>query len=112
MTMTKAPAKVAFLATEGTEQVEWEQPWAALKSAGASPVLLTPGGGDVQFFEHIDRGKSVPADEDVSKANPRSFDALVLPGGVIGSDFLRADDQGVTFVRGFAETGRPTAALC
>ena len=44
--MTNAPAKVAFLATEGTEQVEWEQPWGALKAAGANPVLLTPGGGD------------------------------------------------------------------
>jgi protease I len=112
MTMTNAPVKVAFLATEGTEQVEWEQPWAALKSAGASPVLLTPGGGDVQFFDHIDRGKSVPADEDLAHANPRAFDALVLPGGVIGSDFLRADDQVVTFVREFSETGRPIAAIC
>jgi protease I len=110
--MTNPPTRVAFLATEGTEQVEWEQPWEALAAAGATPVLLTPGGGDVQFFEHVDRGKSVPADEDVSKANPRSFDALVLPGGVIGSDFLRADDTAVRFVREFAETGRPIAAIC
>ena len=83
--MTNAPAKVAFLATEGTEQVEWEQPWEALKAAGATTVLLTPGGGDVQFFEHIDRGKSVPADEDLADANPRAFDALVLPGSLVAA---------------------------
>jgi len=104
--------RVAFLATEGTEQSEWEQPWQALEAAGVQPVLVSPGGKEVQFFEHLDRGKAVAADEDLASADPASFDGLVLPGGVIGADFLRADEDAVAFVRSFFESGRPLAVIC
>ena len=104
--------RVAFLATEGTEQSEWEQPWQALQAVGVQPVLVSPGGDEVQFFEHHDRGKAVRADQDVASADPAAFDGLVLPGGVIGADVLRADDDAVSFVRRFAEFGRPLAVIC
>ena len=40
---------VAFLvASEGIERVELTQPWEAVKTAGATPVLVSPESGDVR----------------------------------------------------------------
>jgi protease I len=42
----------------------------------------------------------------------QDYDALVLPGGVANPDFLRADPDAVRFVRDFANSGKPVAAIC
>ena len=36
----------------------------------------------------------------------------MLPGGVANPDALRMDDDAVTFVREFVESGKPVAAIC
>ncbi len=104
--------RVAFIATDGTEQAELTQPWQAVKDAGATPVLLSSETGEIQLFEHIDKGETRTVEQAVKDADPASFDALVLPGGVAGADFLRADDDVVSFVRTFAASGRPLAVIC
>jgi len=40
------------------------------------------------------------------------FDALVLPGGTTNPDKLRTDKDAMRFVAGFAEAGKPIAAIC
>jgi protease I len=40
------------------------------------------------------------------------YDALVIPGGQINPDLLRADEDAVTFVRDFYNSGKPVAAVC
>ena len=40
------------------------------------------------------------------------FDALVLPGGVANPDALRMDEDAVSFVKQFVESGKPVAAIC
>ena len=40
--------KVAFLLTDGVEQVELTSPWEAVKGAGGVPTLVAPGEGSVQ----------------------------------------------------------------
>ena len=45
-------------------------------------------------------------------ADPGSFDALLLPGGVINGDFVRAHAGAVAFVKAFFEAGKPVAAIC
>jgi protease I len=104
---------IAFLvAPEGTEQVELTDPWAAVERAGGTPRLLSTETGEVQAFNHLDRADTFHVDEVVSKADPASYDALVLPGGVANPDALRLDDDAVAFVRDFLESGRPVAAIC
>ena len=103
---------VAFVAADGTEQVELTKPWQAVQDAGATPVLLSIEAGEIQLFNHLDKGEKRTAEQAAGSADPASFDALVLPGGVAGSDFLRADDGVVSFVRQFAATGKPLAAVC
>ena len=41
-----------------------------------------------------------------------SLDALVLPGGQINPDVLRADPKVVSFVREFFNSKKPLAAIC
>jgi protease I len=48
----------------------------------------------------------------VADADPDDYDALVLPGGVANPDQLRLHPKAVHFVRQFAGTGRPVAAIC
>ena len=105
--------KIAFLtADEGVEQIELESPWNEIGDAGAEMVLLSPGGDEVQGFDHLDKGKAFEANGKVADADPSEYDGLVLPGGVANPDQLRTDEDAVAFVRAFFEAGKPVAAIC
>lgn len=106
--------KVAFLvASEGVEQVELTEPWAAVEKGGGHPVLIV-GGDDrtVQAFNHLDKADTFDADLPVSRAGVEDYDALVLPGGVANPDQLRTVPEAVAFARAFIEVGKPVAAIC
>jgi len=105
--------KVAFLvANEGVEQVELTRPWEAVESAGGTPELLAPEAGEVQAFNHFDKGDTFPVDAEVGRAQVDDYDALVLPGGVANPDSLRTDASAVAFIRGFFEASKPVAVIC
>jgi protease I len=104
--------KIAFLATDGVEQIELVEPWKAVEHAGAEPELLSIQPGKIQGFEHLDKGEEFPVDKHVSQADPDEYDGLVLPGGVANPDFLRMDEDAVRFVKNFVETGKPVGVIC
>jgi len=105
--------RVAFLmANEGVEQVELTTPLEAVREAGAEAELIAPEAGEIQAFEHLDKGETFEADEAVGEADPGEFDALVLPGGVANPDQLRTDPDAVGFVRSFFEAGKPVGVIC
>jgi protease I len=41
-----------------------------------------------------------------------SYDALLLPGGVMNPDHLRENEKAVQFARAFVDSGKPIAAIC
>jgi protease I len=100
------------LATDGVEQVELDRPWQVLEEAGAEPELVSLEGGTITAYDHIDKGDRKKVDAVVSTADPDAYRGLVLPGGVINGDFLRADPDAVAFVTSFFEAGKPVAAIC
>lgn len=105
--------RIAFLvANEGVEQIELTRPWQAVEQAGGKPELLAPEAGEVQGFEHLDKGDAFEASRAVGDASADDYDALVLPGGVANPDILRTIDVAVTFTRDFFEAGKPVAAIC
>ncbi len=104
--------KVAFLATDGVEQVELTAPWNALEQAGAEVKLLSDKSGRIQSRNNDEKGETFPVDCPVAGASARDFDALVLPGGVASPDKLRTNDDAVNFVREFMEADKPVAAIC
>jgi protease I len=104
--------RVAFLATDGVELVELTEPWGAVEKEGAQPVLVSIEEGEIQGFDHDDKGDTFSVDAVVKHADPSEFDALVLPGGTKNPDRLRVDQDAVEFVKHFFETGKPAAAIC
>lgn len=104
--------KVAFLATDGVEQVELTAPWNALKQAGAEVKLVSDKPGEIQAVNHGQKSERFGVDALVSQVTARDFDALVLPGGVANPDKLRTNEDAVKFVRDFMEADKPVAAIC
>ena len=103
---------IAFLATEGVEQVELTEPWKAVEQAGGTPELISLEAGHVQAFNHLDKADTFPVDHTAADADAGRYDGLVLPGGVANPDFLRVDQDAIAFVRDFFEQGKPVAAIC
>lgn len=104
--------RIAFLATDGVEQVELTAPWEVVHQAGGTPELVSLREGQIQGFNHLDKADRFQVDLIVSEIDTDHFDALVLPGGVANPDELRTDEDAVAFVRGFFDDGKPVAAIC
>src|SRR3954452_8816248 len=105
--------RVAFLvANEDIEQVELTEPWKAVTDAGHEAVLVAPESGEVQVFNHLDKGDTKKVDVTVADAKVDDFDALVLPGGVANPDNLRMHEDAVAFAREAFASGHPVAAIC
>jgi deglycase len=104
--------KVAALFTDGVEQVELEKPVEGLKGEGAEVEYVTLEAGEVQAFNHLDHGDKIQVDKEVKDADASDYDALLLPGGVANPDFLRMDDDAVSFVRSFVEQAKPIGVIC
>jgi protease I len=104
--------RVAFLATDGVEQVELTEPWKAVEQEGGRPELVSLDSGEIQGFDHLDKDQTFPVDTTAADADASAYDGLVLPGGVANPDFLRVDQDAVRFVRAFFEAGKPVAAIC
>jgi protease I len=104
--------KVAFLATHGVEQIELTEPWKAVEQEGGTPDLISLEEGEIQGFEHLDKGDTFEVDRAVADAKESDYDGLVLPGGVANPDFLRTSEDAVSFTRAFFEAGKPVAAIC
>ena len=45
--------RIAFLATDGVEQVELTEPWKAVEQAGGTPELISIREGEIRGFEHF-----------------------------------------------------------
>ena len=94
------------------EQVELTEPWKAVEDEGGTPELISLESGEIQGFNHLDKGDTFKVDQPVADASAADYDGLVLPGGVANPDFLRANEDAVRFVRSFFEAGKPVAAIC
>ncbi|MBM7077919.1 type 1 glutamine amidotransferase domain-containing protein [Micromonospora humida] len=104
--------RIAFLATDGVEEVEYVQPREAVEKAGATAELVSLKPGTIQAFNHLDQGKTYDVAVTAADADADGYDALVLPGGVANPDFLRTDPDAVRFVQAFFTAGKPVGVIC
>lgn len=104
--------RIAILTTDGFEQSELLEPYRALDLEGANLVIVAPHSGGIKGWDDGNWGKEVQADLTLDVASPRSFDALLLPGGVINPDLLRRESAAIDFVNSFFDWERPVAAIC
>jgi protease I len=104
--------KVAILVAEGFEQSEMVKPRQALEQAGADTAIVSPAQGEVQGWNHFDKGDRFQVDVPLEQAKAEDFDALLLPGGVANPDQLRAQPKAVQFVKRFVDAGKPVGVIC
>jgi protease I len=114
MAQTLHGRRVAMLATDGFEEDELLKPLHALEANGAQVDIISPVGGWIKGWKRTpnDWGEEVAVDVELRKARPESYDALVLPGGVLNADALRKMPEAIRFVRCFADAKKPIGAMC
>lgn len=105
--------KIAILATDGYEESELMEPKKALEEAGGEVEIVSLQKGQIRGWKGKDwSGNAIDVDKTVDEAKTEDYAALVIPGGQINPDLLRADETAVKFVRDFFDTKKPLAAIC
>jgi len=89
--------QVAFLTTDGFEQSELFEPRKALQAAVAETLAGRAAEGFGARLES-QGAEQVAVDQALEAADPKSFNALLLPGGVMNPDSLRMQPRAVAFV--------------
>ncbi|MFB9949473.1 DJ-1/PfpI/YhbO family deglycase/protease [Rhizobium puerariae] len=105
-------ASILILATNGYERSELRVPLDELRKRGADVKIASIKTGEIKSWDRTDWGDTVPVDLEARNVRPEEFDALVLPGGRINPDLLRASEDAVRVVRDFVKSGKPVAAIC
>lgn len=104
--------KVAVIVADGFEESEFTKPVEALKGAGAQVDVISLKAGKVKAWSEKDWGGEYNVDKTIDAVKEADYDALVLPGGVMNPDQLRANAEVVGFVTDFMTSGKPVAAIC
>ena len=104
--------RIAALAADGFEKVELTIPLRALKRAGADVDIVSLRRGRIRGVNLHLPAKRVRVNKTIAEADPRQYDALLLPGGFINPDLLRQHAEARQFVTAFATSGKPIATLC
>ncbi len=105
-------ANILILATDGYERSELRVPLEELRKRGATVKIASIKTGEIKSWDEKDWGDTVPVDLEAKNVKAEEFDALVLPGGQINPDVLRANEEAVQVVRDFVKSGKPVAAIC
>lgn len=105
-------ARILILATDGYERSELRVPLEELRKQGADVKIASLKAGEIKSWDEKDWGDSVPVDLTVEDVKHEDFDALVIPGGQINPDILRAEQKAVDIVRNFIKSGKIVAAIC
>jgi 4-methyl-5(b-hydroxyethyl)-thiazole monophosphate biosynthesis len=105
---------IVFLA-EGFEEVEAVTPIDYLRRAGLEVTVASAGKGEMVTGSHGIPVKTGAVFGDLVKqgrADPASWDAVVLPGGMPGASNLAASVEIGSFIREMAAAGKWVCAIC
>ena len=101
---------VCVLVADGSEEMEVVICVDVLRRAGIGVFLA--GVGEEARMVTTSRGVRIAPDGAWDPAEASRFDALVIPGGIGGTDIMRRDESVKQAVRDFLAEGRIVAALC
>ncbi|MCK0208537.1 type 1 glutamine amidotransferase [Starkeya koreensis] len=109
---TITDARVLIIAADGFEQSELMVPLKELRAAGARVEVASPDGKAIRGWKDKNWGETLEADAALASVRPENYDALVIPGGQMNPDVLRADKDAMAIVRAFLDGGKVVAAIC
>lgn len=108
-------ARIAVLVADGFDQTQFDSAVWELRRAGATVEVLAPGeeqlADGIHSLKGLDRGKTVRAGRLATAVSPESFDALLILGGALSADSMRASPYLLGLVRNFMIDEKPIAAV-
>ena len=107
-----AQRHVLIMATSGFEESELFAPREILLAAGMRVSLASPSLDPIRATVRDVPGRTISPDLTIAAAQVADYDALLLPGGVINPDALRADATAVALIKAFAAAHKPVGAIC
>ena len=102
-------AAIAMPVAEDFEDSEFTVPFDRFKNAGHDITVIGKKVGEIVIGKPGQSRATI--DKVAADLDPENFDALVIPGGY-SPDHLRLNEDVVSFVRRFFETGKTVAAIC
>lgn len=104
--------RVAVLVCDGFEESELTEPVKALKAAGANVEIVSKSTEPLQAFQHHKPTITITPDRTLAEIGADEYDAVMLPGGALNADELRAETAAQAFVREIDAAGKPIAVIC
>jgi protease I len=104
--------KIAILSDHGFEQSELLEPLKALKKAGATVHVVSAQTGFIKAWDKDNWGQQVAVDIFLKEARAENYNGLLVPGGVMNPDTMRANPDYVNFAKAFFAAGKPIASIC
>lgn len=102
-----------FLASEGSEEVEFTEPKAAVSDAGAEVHVLGSETGEARTVNNdLEWSDSYEVDRTFESVSAEEYDALIVPGGTVGADTLRLDDDAIALLSEHRSTGKSAGVIC
>ncbi|QLK26490.1 type 1 glutamine amidotransferase [Natrinema zhouii] len=102
-----------FLAPEGTEEIEFTEPKETVTDAGATVDVLGSETGEAQTVNNdLEWSDSYEVEKSFDEVSADDYDALIAPGGTVGADTLRTDEDGVELLQQHVGDGKPAGVIC
>jgi protease I len=60
----------------------------------------------------VNPGETFTVEKTFSEVSADEYDGLVIPGGTVGADTLRAEADAVNFIHSFFEQAKPVGVIC
>ena len=112
MAMRTIGRKLAIIVADGFEEAELFSPKEALEAAGVSVEIVSLKTGALQGMRHMEKGRMIEVDRTLADADPKTYDAVLIPGGLFSPDRLRTEKDALKFVGSFVNQRKPVFAIC
>ncbi|GAA0681292.1 DJ-1/PfpI family protein [Natronoarchaeum mannanilyticum] len=102
-----------FVAQESTKEVEFTEPKAAMSDAGADVDVLGGDADDARTVNNdLDESDAYGVDKTFSEAAADECDGRIVPGGIVGADTLRADEDAVELLEHHRAADGALGSIC
>ncbi|MFC3415897.1 type 1 glutamine amidotransferase domain-containing protein [Algoriphagus hitonicola] len=109
--MKNSNKHIALLTETGFEEVELTHPKKALEDAGFRVDIISPQ-AKIKSWNNGNWNMELDVDKLLTDADPKDYDGLLIPGGVLNPDKLRRNEDAIGFINQFFDAGKPIASIC
>ena len=100
--------RVAVLFTDGTEEIEALTPVDVLKRAGAVVDIVS-----LENLYPVGSHKiTIKADKLIWAVSAVEYDAIVVPGGLVGSKNISENEKAISLIKDFAKREKLVCSIC